>query len=95
VKLLIANNLYISNNHYMKLTSGHLYFINEQDVITGAHSTYYKIGIVRSSDERDSKNRLLEHQTGNPRKLCIVESAGGRGGRDKSSLPVRQKSGDG
>jgi hypothetical protein len=58
----------------MKLTSGHLYFINEQDVITGAHSTYYKIGIVRSSDERDSKNRLLEHQTGNPRKLCIVES---------------------
>lgn len=58
----------------MNLTPGQLYFINEQDVHTGARTNYYKIGIVRDAAERDSKNRLLEHQTGNPRKLCIVES---------------------
>lgn len=58
----------------MKLTQGHLYFINEQDVRTGERSNYYKIGIVRESDARDSKDRLLEHQTGNPRKLCVVET---------------------
>ena len=55
-------------------TPGQLYFINEQDIQTGARSSYYKIGIVRDADDRDSKNRLLEHQTGNPRKLCIVET---------------------
>jgi hypothetical protein len=58
----------------MILTPGQLYFINEQDVKTGERSSYYKIGIVRDAAGRDSKNRLLEHQTGNPRKLCIVES---------------------
>jgi hypothetical protein len=56
------------------LTPGQLYFINEQDVKTGTRSSYYKIGIVRDAEGRDSKNRLLEHQTGNPRKLCIVEA---------------------
>jgi hypothetical protein len=58
----------------MILTPGQLYFINEQDVQTGTRSSYYKIGIVRDAAGRDSKNRLLEHQTGNPRKLCIVEA---------------------
>ena len=58
----------------MILTPGQLYFINEQDVQTGARSNYYKIGIVRDSEDRDSRDRLLEHQTGNPRKLCIVKS---------------------
>jgi hypothetical protein len=57
----------------MILTPGQLYFINEQDTQTGVRSNYYKIGIVRDADDRDSENRLLEHQTGNPRKLCIVE----------------------
>lgn len=58
----------------MILTPGQLYFINEQDVKTGARSNYYKIGIVRDATGRNSKDRLLEHQTGNPRKLCIVET---------------------
>ena len=58
----------------MILTPGQLYFINEQDTQTGVRSNYYKIGIVRDADDRDSENRLLEHQTGNPRKLCIVET---------------------
>ena len=56
----------------MNLTPGQLYFINEQDVRTGQRSNYYKIGIVRDAEGRDTKNRLLEHQTGNPRKLCVV-----------------------
>jgi len=58
----------------MNLTPGQLYFITEQDVRTGARSNYYKIGIVRDAEGRDSKDRLLEHQTGNPRKLCVVET---------------------
>lgn len=58
----------------MILTPGQLYFINEQDVKTGERSQYYKIGIVRDAADRDSTNRLLEHQTGNPRKLCIIET---------------------
>lgn len=58
----------------MNLTSGQLYFINEQDIKTNARSNYYKIGIVRDADNRDSHDRLLEHQTGNPRKLLIVET---------------------
>ena len=58
----------------MILTPGQLYFINEQDVTTRERTDYYKIGIVRDSAGRNSKDRLLEHQTGNPRKLCIVET---------------------
>jgi hypothetical protein len=56
------------------LTPGQLYFITEQDVRTGERSRYFKIGIVRDAADRGSKDRLLEHQTGNPRKLCIVEN---------------------
>ena len=58
----------------MILTPGQLYFISEKDVKTGELSSYYKIGIVRDAADRDSTNRLLEHQTGNPRQLYIVES---------------------
>jgi hypothetical protein len=58
----------------MILTPGQLYFINEQDVRTGERSKYFKIGIVRDAADRGSTDRLLEHQTGNPRKLCIVEN---------------------
>lgn len=65
-------SLSTDKNSEMNLTPGQLYFINEQDVRSGAHTPYYKIGIVRNSDKRDSRDRLLEHQTGNPRKLCVV-----------------------
>lgn len=58
----------------MNLLSGHLYFINELDIKTGQKSEYYKVGIVKESAHRDSQNRLLEHQTGNPRKLYVVET---------------------
>jgi len=58
----------------MDLKPGQLYFINEQDVQTGERSNYYKIGIVYDDKGRDSTDRLLEHQTGNPRQLHIVET---------------------
>ena len=58
----------------MNLNPGTLYFINEKDIKTGEHLSYYKIGIVKESSKQDSEKRLLQHQTGNPRKLCIVET---------------------
>ena len=58
----------------MNETPGQLYIINEQDVRTGDCSRNYKIGIVRDAENRDSKVRLLEHQTGNPRRLYVVET---------------------
>jgi hypothetical protein len=57
----------------MNLKSGELYFINEVDVLTGVASNFYKIGLVKDSRHGDAANRLDEHQTGNPRKLVIVE----------------------
>jgi hypothetical protein len=57
----------------MNLKSGELYFINEVDVLTGVASNFYKIGLVKDSRQGDAANRLDEHQTGNPRKLVIVE----------------------
>ena len=56
----------------VNLTPGTLYFINEHDVKTGERTSYYKVGIVRDSDSRNAIKRLLEHQTGNPRKLTVV-----------------------
>ena len=57
----------------MNLKSGELYFINEIDVLTGVASDFYKIGLVKDSRRRDVADRLDEHQTGNPRRLVIVE----------------------
>ena len=58
----------------MILSSGEIYFIGEYDVKSDARSEYFKIGIVRhgGKDNRNSLDRLLEHQTGNPRRLEIV-----------------------
>ena len=57
----------------MKLTAGEIYFIGEKDLKTGLHTSYCKIGIVRegAKGSRSSDERLLEHQTGNPRKLFL------------------------
>jgi hypothetical protein len=60
----------------MKLTSGEIYFIGEYDLKTGERTEYVKVGIVRhgGKDERSSLDRLLEHQTGNPRRLEIIHT---------------------
>ncbi|MEN9846406.1 MAG: hypothetical protein RIS36_1553 [Pseudomonadota bacterium] len=57
----------------MKLTAGEIYFIGEKDLKTGLTTSYCKIGIVRdgAKGDRSSDERLLEHQTGNPRKLFL------------------------
>lgn len=53
----------------MNFQPGEIYFIRELD---GAHpSKFVKVGLVRESEGRDSFNRLLEHQTGNPRTLIL------------------------
>ena len=59
----------------MKLTPGEIYFVRERDVKTGEVSPYVKIGIVREGAKgpRTSEERLLEHQTGNPRELFLHE----------------------
>ena len=54
--------------------SGEIYFIGEKDLRTKEITPYFKVGIVRENPEnadRDSTQRLLEHQTGNPRELYI------------------------
>jgi hypothetical protein len=54
--------------------AGEIYFIGEKDLRSKEVTQYYKVGIVRENAEnadRDSTQRLLEHQTGNPRELYI------------------------
>ena len=60
----------------MILTSGEIYFIGEFDLKTGQRTEYVKIGIVRhgANEDRTSQDRLLEHQTGNPRRLEIIHT---------------------
>ena len=56
-------------------TPGTLYFITERDPFCDAPAAYVKIGLVRDNDMgRSSDDRLLEHQTGNPRSLRIAAS---------------------
>ena len=62
---------------------GEIYFIKERDRIAGANSSYVKIGMVGDT-ERGSKERLSEHQTGNPRDLE-------RAGESGSSICFRRQ----
>jgi hypothetical protein len=58
----------------MSYKAGEIYFIGEKDLRTKELTRYFKVGIVRENEEnadRDSTQRLLEHQTGNPRELYI------------------------
>ena len=55
-------------------SAGEIYFIGEKDLRSKEVTPYYKVGIVRENPDnadRDSTQRLLEHQTGNPRELYI------------------------
>ena len=58
----------------MSAVAGEIYFIGEKDLRLKEVTPYFKVGIVRENPEnadRDSTQRLLEHQTGNPRELYI------------------------
>jgi hypothetical protein len=74
----------------MSNVAGQIYFIAEEHSIT-APPVRVKIGLVRESKSgRDSQDRLLDHQTGNPRKLKllkVVETA--RVSRVENSLHQR------
>lgn len=50
------------------------YLVGEEDIETKSLTHCYKNGIVFDGNNRDSYDRLLEHQTGNPRKLVVVET---------------------
>ncbi len=57
----------------MALTPGEIYFVREADYLTKKLTPYVKIGLVREAEFRDSTNRILEHQTGNPRTLSAPD----------------------
>lgn len=50
---------------------GEIYFIRELDYSSGKPTSFVKIGLVRYKENRNSFGRLMEHQTGNPRKLDL------------------------
>jgi hypothetical protein len=54
----------------MKYQAGEIYFVREHDR-DGELTHFVKIGLVKSP--RTSEDRLIEHQTGNPRRLVIPE----------------------
>ena len=53
----------------MPYQSGEIYFVREHELGSSSYSPLVKIGLV--SAPRISEERLLEHQTGNPRRLDI------------------------
>jgi hypothetical protein len=55
----------------MDLGAGELYFIREIDPHTKKYTKFVKIGLVHEKENRDSQDRLSEHQTGNPRILDL------------------------
>jgi len=58
----------------MSNIAGEIYFIAEEPSVS-APPVRVKIGLVRESKEnRDSRDRLLDHQTGNPRNLVLLEA---------------------
>ena len=58
----------------MGYQQGEIYFIRELDRATKGYTPFVKIGLVREAEDRDSFNRLVEHQTGNPRTLDLDRS---------------------
>ena len=74
-------------------TPGTLYFITERDPFCDAPAAYVKIGLVRDNDMgRSSDDRLLEHQTGNPRSLRIAAlSATAAGGGQRLGSTASQR----
>ena len=55
----------------MSYKSGEIYFVREFQSGSKSLTPFVKIGLVASP--RVSQERLLEHQTGNPRQLTIPE----------------------
>ena len=56
----------------IKVKSGFIYFLREQDVLTGDTFDYVKIG--KTDYDRPVSERIDDHQTGNPRMILDHES---------------------
>jgi hypothetical protein len=54
-----------------ELSPGEIYFVRELDPNTQAFTQFVKIGLVNENENRNSFDRLLDHQTGNPRALKL------------------------
>ena len=52
--------------------AGEIYFIAEEPSV-GTPLVRVKIGLVRESQNRDSRDRRADHQTGNPRRLVLID----------------------
>ena len=57
----------------MGYKSGEIYFIQEMPFRSESFPTFVKIGLVNESENRSSYDRLLEHQTANPRQLHLSD----------------------
>lgn len=57
----------------MSNVAGEIYFIAEEPSMS-TPSVRVKIGLVRESQKRDSNDRRSDHQTGNPRRLVLLEA---------------------
>lgn len=57
----------------MNRDSGEIYFIQEMPFRSDNFPTFVKIGLVKGSENRSSYDRLLEHQTANPRQLHLSD----------------------
>jgi hypothetical protein len=57
----------------VNLVPGDLYFLREVDVLDGTISPYCKIGLVKDWRQGDADKRAAEHQTGNPRRLTVID----------------------
>jgi hypothetical protein len=57
----------------MSNIAGEIYFIAEEPSVS-APPVRVKIGLVRESKNRDSHDRRSDHQTGNPRRLVLLEA---------------------
>ncbi len=64
-------HVYTGEKLAINQTPGEIYFIRERDFLSNQKTNYVKVGLVREKDDRGSEERLLEHQTGNPRELFI------------------------
>ena len=53
----------------IKIKNGSIYFLRETDVLTGETGSYIKIG-----QAEDVGKRIDQHQTGNPRKITLIDS---------------------
>lgn len=53
-------------------SKGALYVLGEREQSSDVLTGYYKIGVVKESENRDVEKRISEHQTGNPREIIHV-----------------------